>query len=59
MNRSGFLKQLTASITIGKMPVYITKNFRKIYLLQCFVAGFHHYEEMQYYANYMINTQRD
>ncbi len=47
MNRSGFLKQLIASITIGKLPVSLTKDFRKIYLLQCFVAGFRHYEGMQ------------
>lgn len=46
MNRSGFLKQLIASIAIGKLPVSITKDFRKIYLLQCFVAGFRHYEGM-------------
>ena len=47
MNRSGFLKQLIASIAIGKLPVSITKDFRKIYLLQCFVAGFRHYQGMQ------------
>ncbi|MCO5242148.1 MAG: HIRAN domain-containing protein [Chitinophagaceae bacterium] len=47
MNRSGFLKQLIASIAIGKLPVSITKDFRKIYLLQCFVAGFRHYEGMK------------
>ncbi len=47
MNRSGFLKQLIASISIGKLPVSLTKDFRKIYLLQCFVAGFRHYEGMQ------------
>jgi len=47
MNRSGFLTQLIASIAIGKLPVSITKDFRKIYLLQCFVAGFRHYEGMQ------------
>src|SRR5947208_3056074 len=33
-----------ASIAIGKLPVSLTKDFRKIYLLQCFVAGFLHYE---------------
>jgi hypothetical protein len=46
MNRSGFLKKLIASIAIGKLPVSVTKDFRKIYLLQCFVAGFRHYEGM-------------
>lgn len=47
MNRSGFLKQLISSIAIGKLPVSLTKDFRKIYLLQCFVAGFRHYEGMR------------
>ena len=47
MHRSAFLKQLIASIAIGKLPVALTKSFRKIYLLQCFVAGFRHYEGMQ------------
>lgn len=47
MNRSNFLKQLIASIAIGKLPVSLTKDFRKIYLLHCFVAGFRHYEGMQ------------
>ena len=47
MNRSSFLKQLIASIAIGKLPVSLTKDFRKIYLLQCFVAGFRHYEGMK------------
>lgn len=51
MNRSNFLKQLIASIAIGKLPVSLTKDFRKIYLLQCFVAGFRHYEGMQVLGN--------
>lgn len=46
MNRTDFLKMLLGSIAIGKLPVSITKDFRKIYLLQCFVAGFRHYEGM-------------
>lgn len=46
MNRSSFLRTLIASIAIGKLPVSVTKDFRKIYLLQCFVAGFRHYEGM-------------
>ena len=41
-----------ASIAIGKLPVSITKDFRKIYLLQCFVAGFRHYEGMQLLDHY-------
>ena len=47
MDRSDFLKRLIASVTIGKLPVSLTKEFRKIYLLQSFVAGFRHYEGMQ------------
>ena len=47
MNRSIFLKRMIASVAVGKLPVSLTKKFRKIYLLQCFVAGFRHYEGMQ------------
>jgi HIRAN domain len=47
MNRSGFLQKLIAPIAIGKLPVSLTKDFRKIYLLQCFAAGFRQYEGMQ------------
>ena len=47
LSRSDFLKQLIASLTVGKLPVTITKNFRKIYLLQCFVAGFRYYDGMK------------
>ncbi len=47
MNRSLFLRQLIASVAIGRLPVSLTKDFRKIYLMQCFVAGFRHYEGMQ------------
>lgn len=54
MNRSGFLKQLIASIAIGRLPVSVTKDFRKIYLLQCFVAGFRYYEGMQ-----MLDTMKE
>jgi hypothetical protein len=46
MKRSDFLKNLIASVAIGKLPVALTKDFRKIYLLQCFVAGFRFYEGM-------------
>ena len=46
MNRSSFLTKLIASVALGKLPVSLTKDFRKIYLLQCFVAGFRHYEGM-------------
>ncbi|MGB4845427.1 MAG: HIRAN domain-containing protein [Ferruginibacter sp.] len=46
MNRVDFLKKLITSLTIGKLPLEVTKEFRKIYLLQCFVAGFRHYEGM-------------
>lgn len=51
MNRSLFLQQLIASVAIGRLPVSLTKDFRKIYLMQCFVAGFRHYNGMQLLDN--------
>lgn len=51
MKRSDFLKNLIASVAIGKLPVALTKDFRKIYLLQCFVAGFRFYEGMHLLTN--------
>jgi HIRAN domain len=48
MHRSEFLQQLLFSVFVGKLPVSITKDFRKIYLLQCFVAGFRHYLGMEH-----------
>ncbi|MDX2049239.1 MAG: HIRAN domain-containing protein [Chitinophagaceae bacterium] len=51
MNRSAFLKRLIASLTIGKLPVNMTREFRKIYLLQCFIAGFRYYEGMKLLHN--------
>ena len=47
MTRTSFLTRLFGSIALGRLPVELTKEFRKIYLLQCFVAGFRHYEGMQ------------
>jgi hypothetical protein len=47
MHRSDFLKRLLASLTIGKLPLELTKEFRKIYLLQNFVSGFQYYEGMK------------
>lgn len=51
MKRSDFLKNLIASVAIGKLPLSLTKDFRKIYLLQCFAAGFRHYEGMNMLEN--------
>lgn len=48
MHRSEFLQQLLSSVFVGKLPISITKDFRKIYLLQCFVAGFRHYLGMEH-----------
>lgn len=48
MKRSDFVKKLIASVVIGKLPLSMTKDFRKIYLLQCFVAGFRHYEGINF-----------
>ncbi len=50
MRRTDFLKALLGSLAIGKLPVALTKNFRKIYLLQCFVAGFRFHKGMQLLA---------
>ena len=47
MKRAAFLKTLLASLAIGKLPLEVTKEFRKIYLLQCFAAGFQYYEGMK------------
>lgn len=44
MDRSSFLQLLFGSLAIGKLPKSITQEFRKIYLLQDFVAGFRFYE---------------
>jgi len=46
MSRSGFLQQLIASIAIGKLPVSLTNDFREIYLQECFVVCFRHYDGM-------------
>lgn len=54
MNRSSFLTKLIASVALGKLPVSLTKDFRKIYLLQCFVAGFRFYDGMN-----MLDTMKD
>lgn len=50
MKRADFLKKLITSVAVGALPLSLTKDFRKIYLLQCFVAGFQHYEGMNLLA---------
>ncbi len=50
MKRADFLKKLITSVAVGALPLSLTKDFRKIYLLQCFVAGFRHYEGMNLMA---------
>ncbi len=44
MNRSTFLQTLLAATSLKSIPTSLSNNYRKIYLLQCFVAGFKHYE---------------
>ncbi len=48
MHRSQFLKSMFASAVLGRLPVALTSEFRKVYLLQCFVAGFQFHEGMDY-----------
>lgn len=40
MNRLSFVKNLLAMGGLSLLPPGMVKNFRKFYLLQCFVAGF-------------------
>ncbi len=44
MLRVDFLKKLIGITLIGKLPLTETEQFRKIYLLQFFTAGFGYYE---------------
>ena len=47
MNRIEFLKRLIGVIGLGKVPLHVLIAKRKVYLLQCFIAGFRHYSGMQ------------
>jgi hypothetical protein len=44
MLRIDFLKKMLAGAVIGKLPINETAQFRKMYLLQFFIAGFSYYE---------------
>lgn len=47
MNRLSFVKNLLAMGGLGLLPPGLVKNFRKFYLLQCFVVGFRFYKGME------------
>ena len=47
MKRSDFLQRLISVAIFGKLPISTLITKRKVYLLQCFVAGFKHYRGME------------
>lgn len=55
MKRSDFLQRLIGVATLGKIPVSVLYTKRKIYLLQCFVAGFRHYRGMELLGEMEVN----
>lgn len=44
MNRKGFISKLLALDGFAAIPKLWVKSYTKIYLLQCFVAGFRYYK---------------
>ena len=50
MNRLSFLKNLLALGGASLLPMGMVTNYRKFYLLQCFVAGFRFYKGMDLLA---------
>jgi len=55
MNRIDFLKRLVGVIGLGNMPLSLLLTKRKVYLLQCFVAGFRHYKGMELLNEMEVN----
>lgn len=55
MNRSDFLQRLIGLGLFGKLPVSVLYTKRKVYLLQCFVAGFRHYKGMELLNEMEVN----
>ncbi|MCC6683619.1 MAG: HIRAN domain-containing protein [Bacteroidia bacterium] len=55
MNRIDFLKRLVGVIGLGGIPVSVLLAKRKVYLLQCFVAGFRHYKGMELLDKMEVN----
>ncbi len=55
MKRADFLSRLIGVATIGQMPLSVLIAKRKIYLLQCFVAGFRHYKGMELLREMEVN----
>ena len=48
MKRIDFLKRMMAVAGFGMLPLNMLITKRKVYLLQCFVAGFRHYKGMEF-----------
>jgi hypothetical protein len=55
MKRTDFLKRLVSVAIFGQMPLNVLETKRKIYLLQCFVAGFRHYKGMEILSEMEVN----
>lgn len=55
MKRTDFLKRLVGVAIFGQMPLSVLETKRKIYLLQCFVAGFRHYKGMELLSEMEVN----
>ncbi|MBX7204226.1 MAG: HIRAN domain-containing protein [Bacteroidia bacterium] len=55
MNRIDFLKRLVGVAGLGVLPVSALLAKRKVYLLQCFVAGFRHYKGMELLEKMEVN----
>ena len=55
MKRSDFLKRMISVIGFGTIPLNSLLIKRKVYLLQCFVAGFRHYKGMDLLQEMEVN----
>ncbi len=55
MKRSDFLQRLISVAIFGKLPISTLITKRKVYLLQCFVAGFRHYRGMELLNEMEVN----
>jgi len=55
MKRADFLQRLIGVAIFGKLPISTLITKRKVYLLQCFVAGFRHYKGMELLEEMEVN----
>lgn len=55
MKRADFLQRLISVAIFGKLPISALITKRKVYLLQCFVAGFKHYRGMELLNEMEVN----